>query len=122
MTIVQEVTDTTPQPGDTLAFSITVQHQEGVRYAEEVLIFEELPAFLDIVHAETSWGDLTVADNQVRVEIGYLLPDDVVQVYIIAQMNDQPAPEQLQVIASVATATEDRVPWNDTAAVMLTMR
>ncbi|NJO06822.1 MAG: hypothetical protein HC876_15605 [Chloroflexaceae bacterium] len=107
------------KPGDMVTFVITTTHQSGVRYAENVLIYEELPTFLDLEYAETSWGTLSTTNKQVRVTIPVLLPDDMVVVRIVARVNNQPAPDFMQIIASVDSDTEDRNETNDRAAVPL---
>lgn len=107
--------------GDFVEFYITARYIDGERPAEEVVIFEELPAFLTIVQASTTWGTLQTTDNTVRVDIDNLYPDDEVQVYILAQTNTETDPQFVQVIASVDTITEDQTPENDLAFVPVTL-
>lgn len=121
LTVQQYASKDQVRVGDQIEFTITVTYADGERPAENVLIFEEIPTFLDIGHAATSWGQLSIQNNQISVFIPQLYPGDVVTVYVLAYVNDQPAPDFMTVIASVETTTEDSGPWNDLAAVPVIM-
>ncbi len=100
-------------------FTITTTHSDGQANAEQVLIFVELPTFLDIEQSTTTWGTLTRDENRVQVRIPILYPRDQVMLQITARVNQEPMPELMQVIASVATTSRETTYANNQAGVFL---
>lgn len=117
--IVQQVSSRSIQPDLEVTFTLTTTHIEGSRNAKHVLIFQELPAFFDLVRAETTWGTLTTEGNQVRVTIPTLYPRDQVVVRIVARVNAQPIPDQIAVIGSVENERTETRTYNNLARVFL---
>ncbi len=100
-------------------FTITTTHIDGRANAEQVVIFVELPAFLDVEQVTTTWGTLSVNDHRVQVSIPILFPRDQVILEVTARVNQEPLPELLQVIASVATDSLETTLDNNLAGVFL---
>ncbi len=107
------------QPAMLTTFTITTTHSDGQANAEQVLIFVELPTFLDIEQSTTTWGTLTRDENRVQVGIPILYPRDQVVLQITARVNQEPMPELMQVIASVATTSRETTYANNQAGVFL---
>ena len=107
------------QPAMLTTFTITTTHSDGQANAEQVLIFVELPTFLDIEQSTTTWGTLTRDENRVQVRIPILYPRDQVILQVTARVNQEPMPELMQVIASVATTSRETTYANNQAGVLL---
>ena len=117
--IKQSVSADLLQPAMLTTFTITTTHIDGRANAEQVLIFVELPTFLDIEQSTTTWGTLLRDDNRVQVSIPILYPRDQVILQVTARVNQEPMPELIQVIASVATASREITRDNNQAGVFL---
>jgi hypothetical protein len=87
-----------------------------------VVIEDTLPPFLELLGAETSWGELTIDGNTVRVFIDQLFPGDVVVVRIYARVLSDVAPPDNVNTATVTTPTNETTTENNTDSVTLLVR
>ncbi|NJK78677.1 MAG: hypothetical protein HC876_16665 [Chloroflexaceae bacterium] len=120
--LVQTASQTDIAPGDVLVLELIATHAEGNRNAEDVLIFVELPDFLTLQYAETSWGTLTQDGQFVFVTIPFLLPDDEVRMIVVAEANNLPAPDFMHIIGSINSSTRDSDPTNNLSPVPIFSR
>jgi hypothetical protein len=117
--IEQRVSKTQAQVGDTIDFTLVVTYEEGFGRADDVLIWHELPAHMAIQEATTTWGDLTIQDTAVRVDIDELFLHDVVTVTLRSDVQ----PWQINrfgITSSVETTTDEIDVSNNKDSVILT--
>jgi len=77
--------------GELVEFRITLTNT-GNAVATNVQVTDQLPAFLDLVSAETTKGVVIVEGRTVRVVIDAVAPGEVVTIIIRARPNGQPQP------------------------------
>ncbi|NOK57389.1 MAG: hypothetical protein GFH27_549309n124 [Chloroflexi bacterium AL-W] len=78
--------------GDVIGFSLTVGN-DGGETADNVVLTDILPNYLDLFDVTTSRGEISVDGQQITVVIGSIEPGEVVLVRIRARINDQ-SPEE----------------------------
>jgi hypothetical protein len=120
--LVKEVSVSNPVVGQQIEFVLTITHREGGGWADDVVIEDTLPPFLELIGAETSWGELTTEGNTVRVFIDRLFPGDVVVVRIYARVLSEVAPPDNVNTATVTTPTNETTTENNTDSVALLVR
>lgn len=120
--LVKNVNESNPLVNQEIEFVLTITHREGSGWADDVVIEDTLPPFLELLGAETSWGELTIDGNTVRVFIDQLFPGDVVVVRIYARVLSDVAPPDNVNTATVTTPTNETTTENNTDSVTLLVR
>lgn len=88
VSIVKTVSPSTATTGDTLEFVITVSNEGG--RSDDIVVVDTIGDEFEIVDATTTWGDIEVVDNEVRVTIGPLFDDDTVVIRIVVIVDCEP--------------------------------
>lgn len=106
--------------GDTVIIPLKLVNYIG--RSDDVVVVSELPPFLQIDRATTSWGELEVEGNTVVVDIGKLFKDDVVEINIVVNVVQAVASPENLVVANVSTTSSNDDPENNTAVVQVDVR
>ena len=89
--MTKEVSPSEARIGDIVDFTITVTNRGG-ETADDVVVTDELPDFLDVVGSSTSKGTITTNGRTVVTTIGSVAPGEIVIIHIQAQVNAQALP------------------------------
>jgi fimbrial isopeptide formation D2 family protein len=120
LAIDKQVDPPTVQVGDIVTFVLVVTHAAGGGRADDVVIEDTLPDFLELLEAGTSWGDVTTSGNTVQVTIDRLFPGDVVTVTIRARvLREVGSPENRNVASVIAANREGNTENNTDIALIL---
>ena len=89
--VTKSVSPSEARIGDIVDFTITVTNHGG-ETADDVVVTDDLPNFLDVVETGTSKGVITTNGRTVVTSIGSVAPDEVVIIHIHARVNAQALP------------------------------
>lgn len=104
--------------GDELDFTIVVGNR-GSRPAENVVMNDTLPSYLDILDVSASRGDVSVNGNAVTVGIGQVAPGEIVTIRIRTRVSARaPAPTVGYNTALITTSSAGEDPGNDRSTVV----
>lgn len=90
--IIKTVDQSEASVGDVIGFSLTVGN-DGGETADNVVLTDILPNYLELFDVTTSRGEISVDGQQITVVIGSIEPGETVLVRIRVRINDQ-APEE----------------------------
>lgn len=113
--ITKSVSPAEAQIGDTLDFKLTVTNH-GDKTAEDVVVTDSLPDFLDVLDASADKGAVAVDRRTVSVHIGSVAPDEVIVIHIRAQVNAQALPPGGANTARLTTSSDSNDTRDDTAS------
>lgn len=102
--------------GDTVTYLIAVTNLGG-QVASGVVVDDTLPAFLSLVDATATRGNVVTSGRSVRVEIGDLAPGETVEVRVRATLVSAATPPDNRNLATVMSSTPDTNPGNNQASV-----
>jgi uncharacterized repeat protein (TIGR01451 family) len=103
------------QIGDTLDFALTVTNH-GDKTADDVVVTDPLPDFLDVIDVTTDRGAVAVDGRTVTVSIGSIAPGEVISIHIRAQVNGQAQPPGGTNTARLTTSSDSNDTSDDTAS------
>jgi uncharacterized repeat protein (TIGR01451 family) len=101
--------------GDMVEFTLIVINQ-GNETADDVVVTDVLPDFLDVVDAASDKGTVAVDGRTVTVTIGPVAPGEVISIRIRAQVNAQALPPGGTNTARLATSSDSNDRGDDTAS------
>jgi uncharacterized repeat protein (TIGR01451 family) len=106
--------------GDIVDFTITVTNHGG-ETADDVVVTDVLPDFLDVVDSNTSKGTIATSGRTVVITIGEVAPNEVVTIHIRAQVNAQARPPggRNSVTLTASNNSDDRS--NNTSGVAISI-
>ncbi|UCC65838.1 MAG: DUF11 domain-containing protein [Anaerolineae bacterium] len=86
-------------PGEEVAFTIEVTNR-GSESAVDVVVTDEVSEYLEILEVTTTQGTVTIEGQTIRVDVGVIGPDFVVEIVIRARVRDDaPSPLELENVA-----------------------
>lgn len=104
--------------GDELDFTIVVGNR-GSRAAEDVVMTDSLPAYLDILSVTAGRGDVSVDGNDVTVGIGRVEPGEIIVIRIRTRISARaPAPSIGFNTALITTTSPSDDPVNNRSTVV----
>jgi uncharacterized repeat protein (TIGR01451 family) len=106
--------------GDIVDFTITVTNHGG-ETADDVVVTDNLPNFLDVVETGTSKGTITTDGRTVVTTIGSVAPGEVVIIHIRALVNEQALPPGGRNSVSLMSSNSSDNPDNNTDSVSITI-
>jgi uncharacterized repeat protein (TIGR01451 family) len=109
------------QVGDTIEYRVVVRNN-GSEPANDVVVEDRIPAFLQLISASSSRGEVTTSGPLVRVAIGTLQPGEEVVITITARILSYVPAEQSANFASASGSNTTDPPANngDDALVVIT--
>jgi uncharacterized repeat protein (TIGR01451 family) len=116
--VTKEVSPSEARIGDIVDFTITVTNRGG-ETADDVVVTDELPDFLDVVVTSTSKGTITTNGRTVVTTIGSVAPDEIVIIHIQAQVNAQALPPGGRNSVSLVSSNNSDDLDNNTAGITL---
>ncbi|MBK9711643.1 MAG: DUF11 domain-containing protein [Kouleothrix sp.] len=102
--------------GDEITFTIVVTNR-GNRTANDVVVTDSLPDYLDLLDATASRGSLTVSGRTVTVDIGSVAPGEQITLRIRARVNERAQPPSGRNGVSLTTSSSTDDPSNNSAEV-----
>lgn len=102
--------------GDEITFTIVVTNR-GNRAANDVVVTDSLPDYLDLLDATASRGSLTVSGRTVTVDIGSVAPGEQITIRIRARVNERAQPPSGRNGVSLTTSSSTDDPSNNSAEV-----
>jgi uncharacterized repeat protein (TIGR01451 family)/MYXO-CTERM domain-containing protein len=118
--VTKSVSPSEAQIGDIVDFTITVTNHGG-ETADDVVVTDQLPDFLDVVDAQTSKGTIATSGRTVVTTIGSVAPDEVVIIHIHAQVNAQALPPGGRNSVSLTSSNNSDNSDNNSASVMISI-
>lgn len=106
--------------GDTVTFTILVTN-DGDADAHDVLVEDELPAFLELLGANASRGDLSSSPRGARLFIGQVSPGDEVVLEVVCRVLSAPQPGANRNTVSLSTASSSDNPTNNSSSASLSI-
>jgi uncharacterized repeat protein (TIGR01451 family) len=86
-------------PGEEVTFTIEVTNR-GRRAAVDIVVTDDVPAYLEILEATTTQGTATIEGQRVTVEVGTIGPEYLVEIVIRTRVRlDTPAPTVMENVA-----------------------
>jgi uncharacterized repeat protein (TIGR01451 family) len=116
--VTKAVSPSEARIGDVVDFTITVTNHGG-ETADDVIVTDELPDFLDVVETGTSKGTITTNGRTVVTTIGSVAPGEIVIVHIRAQVNAQALPPGGRNSVSLSSSNNSDDPDNNTDSITL---
>jgi uncharacterized repeat protein (TIGR01451 family) len=113
--ITKSVSPSEAQIGDTVDFTLHVTNH-GDKTADDVVVTDSLPDFLDVLDAGADRGDVRVDGRTVTVVIGALAPGEVITIHIRAQVNAQAQPPGGTNTARLTTSSDSNDTNDDSAS------
>ena len=113
--VVKTVDQPAANVGDLIGFSLNVTNQ-GDATADNVVVTDVLPDYLDLLDVTTSQGTYTVNGKTIVVNVGSIKPGATVLIRIRAYVNNK-APDTGINTASLTTSSSDKNPNNNTSTV-----
>jgi uncharacterized repeat protein (TIGR01451 family) len=101
--------------GDMLDFTLTVTNH-GDKTAEDVVVTDPLPDFLDVVGATADQGTVAISGRTVVVTIGAVAPGETITIHIRAQVNEQAQPPVGANTATLTTSSNSNDTSDDVAS------
>lgn len=87
------------KPGQEVMFTLRVSNQGNIA-AVDVVVVDDIPAYLEIVGVTTTQGEITIDGQRVTVRVGTIGPGYEVQIVVRTRVRpDTPAPLTLENVA-----------------------
>jgi uncharacterized repeat protein (TIGR01451 family) len=102
--------------GDEITFTIRVTNN-GPHTAEDVVVTDPIPDYLDVIEATTTRGDVSSNGRTVIVTIGKVPAGDVVTIRIRVRVNERAAPPGGRNSVSLTTSSPGDDPSNNSSEV-----
>src|SRR5215212_5676058 len=102
--------------GDEITFSIRVTNN-GPGTAEDVVVTDPIPDYLDVIEATTTSGDVSSSGRTVIVTIGKVHAGDEVTIRIRVRVNERAEPPGGRNSVSLTTSSPGDDPSNNSSAV-----
>jgi uncharacterized repeat protein (TIGR01451 family)/MYXO-CTERM domain-containing protein len=102
--------------GDIIDFTLTVTNHGG-ETADDVVVTDALPDFLDVVDVAASTGAVTVDGRTVVIAIGQVAPKAVVIIHIRGRVNAQAQPPGGRNTATLTSSNHSDKPKNNVDSV-----
>jgi uncharacterized repeat protein (TIGR01451 family) len=118
--VTKAVSPSEARIGDIVDFTITVTNHGG-ETADDVVVTDQLPDFLDVVESNTSKGTITTSGRTVVTTIGSVAPGEVVIIHIRAQVNAQALPPGGRNSVSLMSSNNSDDPDNNVGSVAITI-
>ncbi len=112
--LAKAVNTTGARVGDVLVYELTVSVNGNTR-AENVVVQDTIPSFMEFVRATTTTGTVTVSGATVVVTIGDVNPDETVTIRITVRVLFIPDPPVHRNVALLTTTSSTDDPTNNTA-------
>jgi uncharacterized repeat protein (TIGR01451 family) len=116
--LAKSVSAAEAQIGDTLDFTLIVTNY-GDKTAEDVVVTDPLPDFLDVVDVTTDQGTATIDGRTVVVTIGAVAPGAVITIHIRASVNERAQPPVGANTATLTTSSDSNDTSDDVASVSI---
>jgi uncharacterized repeat protein (TIGR01451 family) len=113
--VTKSVSPSEARVGDIVDFTITVTNHGG-ETADDVVVTDVLPDFLDVVETTTTKGTIAASGRTVVVTIGTVAPDEVVIIHIRARVNEQALPPGGRNSVTLSSSNNSDAPENNTSA------
>jgi uncharacterized repeat protein (TIGR01451 family) len=118
--VTKSVSPSEARIGDIVDFTITVTNHGG-ETADNVVVTDELPDFLDVVDTGTSKGTIATNGRTVVTTIGSVAPNEVVIIHIHAQVNAQALPPGGGNSVSLTSSNNSDNPINNADSVIISI-
>ena len=118
--LTKSVSPDEAQIGDTVDFALTVSNH-GDKTAEDVVVTDPLPDFLDVLDAGADRGAVAVDGRTVTVSIGSVAPGEVITIHIRARVNAQAQPPGGTNTAWLTTSNDSNDTSDDSASASVTI-
>ena len=116
--VTKSVSPSEARIGDIVDFTITVTNHGG-ETADDVVVTDDLPDFLDVVDANTSKGTITISGRTIVTMIGSVAPGEVVIIHIRARVNEQAQPPGGRNSVTLVSSNNSDDPINNTDSITL---
>jgi uncharacterized repeat protein (TIGR01451 family) len=116
--VTKAVSPSEARIGDIVDFTITVTNRGG-ETADDVVVTDNLPNFLDVIESNTSKGTITTNGRTVITTIGSVAPGEIVIIHIRAQVNAQALPPGGRNSVSLMSSNNSDDPDNNTDSVTI---
>jgi uncharacterized repeat protein (TIGR01451 family) len=116
--VTKAVSPSEARIGDIVDFTITVTNHGG-ETADDVVVTDVLPDFLDVVDSNTSKGAITTSGRTVVIALGSVAPGEVVIIHIRAQVNAQAQPPGGRNSVTLTSSNNSDNPDNNTDSVVV---
>jgi uncharacterized repeat protein (TIGR01451 family) len=114
--VTKSVSPSEARIGDIVDFTITVTNHGG-ETADDVVVTDELPNFLDVTGSSTSKGTIATNGRTVITTIGTVAPGEIVIIHIQAQVNAQALPPGGRNSVSLMSSNNSDDPDNNTDSI-----
>jgi uncharacterized repeat protein (TIGR01451 family) len=104
--------------GDIVDFAITVTNHGG-ETADDVVVTDELPDFLDVIEANASKGTIAISGRTVVTTIGTVAPGEIVTIRIRTRVNEQAQPPGGRNSVTLVSSNNSDDPINNTDSITL---
>ena len=118
--IIKTVDQSEASVGDVIGFSLTVGNNGG-ETADNVVLTDILPNYLELFDVTTSQGEVSVDGQQITVVIGSIEPGETVLVRIRVRINDQ-SPEEGSNTGRITSSNGGDDPSDNTSTVTFRVR
>jgi uncharacterized repeat protein (TIGR01451 family)/LPXTG-motif cell wall-anchored protein len=102
--------------GDEVIFTITVSNR-GTATAEDVVVTDPFPEYLDVIEATTTRGNITSNGRTVIINIGPVRRSDTITIRIRTRVNALAQPPEGRNIVTLTTSTSGDDPSNNSSEV-----
>lgn len=117
--LTKSVNTTEAQVGDLIVYVLTVT-VDGNRAAEDVVVEDTLPPFLQLENATTTKGQIVINGSTVRAELGSVGDSETVTIRILARVVAVPEPPTYTNVAVLTTTSPTDRPENNRSSVTIT--
>jgi len=112
--LTKSASPTEAQIGDSIDFRLTITNY-GDEEADDVVLTDPLPEFLDVVDVTADKGTFTITGRTVVIVLGTLAPGETIAVHIRAQVNAQARPPGGTNTATLTTSSDSNDTRDDVA-------
>jgi uncharacterized repeat protein (TIGR01451 family) len=119
--VTKSVDHSDVQIGDVIVFTLRVTNT-GDETAENVVVTDSMPGFLDILDVVSSKGSVTVSGRDVRVNVGTVAHGEVVIINIQARVNESATLGEGSNRANLVASNRSDNPSNNTSTVLIRIR
>jgi uncharacterized repeat protein (TIGR01451 family) len=102
--------------GDEVTFTIKVTNK-GNDFAEDVVVTDPLPDYLDVIEATTTRGNVSSSGRTVIVDIGRVAPGEEITIRIRVRVNERAQPPEGRNGVTLVTSSPSDDPRNNTSQV-----
>jgi uncharacterized repeat protein (TIGR01451 family) len=118
--VTKAVSPSEARIGDIVDFTITVTNH-GDKTADDVVVTDVLPDFLDVAESNTSKGTIATSGRTVVITIGPVAPGEEVLIHILARVNAQAQPPGGRNSVTLTSSNNSDDLGNNTSSIALSI-